>query len=612
MRILLTILLSFLLHTVAAQNIAVTEIPSLGKLPVNAIHRIFQDSEGYMWYGTVNGLCRDDGYHVEVFRSDIYTPGLLDNNLIGCIAEDKEGKIWFGTDKGAYVLDKQDYSISPVCDSRVRGAYIYRIDVTSDGNIWISVMGSTLCFNSDALFLKEFTIVSEEKKRHIVGFCEDRKGNILVTYSDGKIYFLDSEKGCFKPYSTGNSRGHLGMILQDKDEDYYWIATWDDGIVRFNPQASALDSIYLYQPLPLVDDRTSDNCFLYIAQDNHFGYIWGTTSKSIVAYSKDKKGNLQQVSLPNLFPVSNKMLNEVVKDQHGNLWVSAFDQPSFILHFTNDLPTNHAMHSLRREINGNPAIMALVDSGEGTMWISQERTGLCLYNLLNDEVSFFTDFTETRNLPFGAIKIMSESNLKNSAWIVPVSSKVAYRMRRKEMKMEFITKIDLSETIPLGAIQTVLESHSGRFLWLGGATELYRYDLMKGQLDTTFKEFGSVTSIIESSNEEYWVATSDKGFYRINKDLSITNYPIMHHFSSVTLTSDNLVWLGSDEGAIYSFNPLNNELIDHSQQCGLKGDMVNQLMADVFNHIWIHTNQKVIEFNPRNKSFKTYQTTDAS
>ena len=40
-----------------------------------------RDSEGYMWYGTVNGLCRDDGYHVKVFRSDIETPGLLEDNF---------------------------------------------------------------------------------------------------------------------------------------------------------------------------------------------------------------------------------------------------------------------------------------------------------------------------------------------------------------------------------------------------------------------------------------------------------------------------------------------------------------------------------------------------
>ena len=83
-------------------------------MPVNAIHRIYQDREGYIWYGTVNGLCRDDGYQVQVFRSDFNRRGLLANNLVECITEDGDGCIWFGTDKGAYRMSKRDYRVEPV------------------------------------------------------------------------------------------------------------------------------------------------------------------------------------------------------------------------------------------------------------------------------------------------------------------------------------------------------------------------------------------------------------------------------------------------------------------------------------------------------------------
>lgn len=69
-------------------KIAVRPIPLLDKLPVKAIHRIFQDSDGYMWYGTFNGLCRYDGYNIDVFRSDIFTPNLLRDNYITYIVED--------------------------------------------------------------------------------------------------------------------------------------------------------------------------------------------------------------------------------------------------------------------------------------------------------------------------------------------------------------------------------------------------------------------------------------------------------------------------------------------------------------------------------------------
>lgn len=98
MQLLCLLIFSPLLH---AQDIVVREIPSLDKLPVNAIHRIFQDSDGYMWYGTFNGLCRNDGYNIRVFRSDLYHPGLLSDNYITYISEDHDKKIWFGTMKEA-------------------------------------------------------------------------------------------------------------------------------------------------------------------------------------------------------------------------------------------------------------------------------------------------------------------------------------------------------------------------------------------------------------------------------------------------------------------------------------------------------------------------------
>lgn len=87
----LIILLLFSLST-KAQEIVVRNIPALNNLPVNAIHRIFQDSDGYMWYGTTDGLCRYDGYNIRLFRSDLNHPGLLVDNSISFISEDKEKK----------------------------------------------------------------------------------------------------------------------------------------------------------------------------------------------------------------------------------------------------------------------------------------------------------------------------------------------------------------------------------------------------------------------------------------------------------------------------------------------------------------------------------------
>ena len=153
MQLLCLLIFSPLLH---AQDIVVREIPSLDKLPVNAIHRIFQDSDGYMWYGTFNGLCRNDGYNIRVFRSDLYHPGLLSDNYITYISEDHDKKIWFGTMKGGYILDKATCRITPMDLQECSDKNVFTINVTRDGSIWVSMHGVLFRFKADGTLIKRY------------------------------------------------------------------------------------------------------------------------------------------------------------------------------------------------------------------------------------------------------------------------------------------------------------------------------------------------------------------------------------------------------------------------------------------------------------------------
>ena len=63
----------------------------------STIEDIFQDSEGYIWYGTEDGLCCDDGYAIHTYRSDFRSPNLMSSNQVTCITEDKHGRIWLKT-----------------------------------------------------------------------------------------------------------------------------------------------------------------------------------------------------------------------------------------------------------------------------------------------------------------------------------------------------------------------------------------------------------------------------------------------------------------------------------------------------------------------------------
>ena len=112
------------------------------RLSSNSVIRTFNDSEGYIWFGTKDGLCRFDGYDIKIFRSSAFTPGRLTNNEIQSIAEDNERKIWVGTIEGVNILDKKNFSISVLKNDLIRKERINSITKDFEGNMWIGTSSS--------------------------------------------------------------------------------------------------------------------------------------------------------------------------------------------------------------------------------------------------------------------------------------------------------------------------------------------------------------------------------------------------------------------------------------------------------------------------------------
>ena len=129
-----TVLLFIFLFSLQTKAQSVIEWPRTDHLPVHAENHMYQDREGYMWYGTIDGLCRDDGYTIETFSSRSY-PALA-NNYILHITEDTKGRLWLGTKNGVYLLDKRTYRMSPLPELEIKPSHtclLLQTDVFTSG-----------------------------------------------------------------------------------------------------------------------------------------------------------------------------------------------------------------------------------------------------------------------------------------------------------------------------------------------------------------------------------------------------------------------------------------------------------------------------------------------
>lgn len=609
MKYILTFILSFLSFLVCSQNITITDIPTIDQLPVNAIHRVFRDSEGYMWYGTVNGLCRDDGYHVKVFRSDIETPGLLEDNLVECIAEDKKGNIWFGTDKGVYILDKSDYSVHPMDRERLKNIPVMYLYATSDGYMWLSYRSILAKYDINGQLVKEYPLRNKYGRTTISGFCESRNHEIIISVWNGRVYHLDKEKDEFVPYPDKMRRQNPTVMVQDNEQDYFWLAL-GDGVVRFDPSAPE-DSMFVYSEIPVNAAGEEDGVILSLVQDDKLGYIWLTTGHDFMSLQIQPDKTLKQLKFQTgLLPV-NHMLVEVLKGR-GCLWVSAFDRPSFIVHLMDNMTKDYALPALADRVNRSPAVMALCDDGDGMMWMMQERTGLVLYDLKQDKVKIYSDFPELVSLSLDNGREMARARINNGIWVAKDLNRLVYGMTRKGMEMYLEDLIDLNGQVESNATVTKLYEDSHGILWIGLNKGLCSYDVRQKRIKQVYPDVGHVMGIVENKEGLIWICTQDNGLFQTTADEKLRSFKLDKNFSCLSIAPDWILWLGTCDGGVYSYDPSENKLVSYNEACGMNGNQVNQIVADAYNHIWIDTNQKLIEFNPRNGSFRTYLTTDGS
>jgi AraC-like DNA-binding protein/sugar lactone lactonase YvrE len=177
-----------------AQQQRKLSLPRLEQLSSQRVTQVIQDAEGFLWYATEGGgVCRDDGYQIMVFRSDAEHPDLLGSNNVASIAEADSMHIIIGTYHGAYLLDKQDYSIrrlTEVDDKRVDDIIISR-----DGHWWLTSNKKIYEYDGGKL-LKTYRLGD----KYIFRLREDSLGQIWAREWEGGQFRLEKER--FVPVTT--------------------------------------------------------------------------------------------------------------------------------------------------------------------------------------------------------------------------------------------------------------------------------------------------------------------------------------------------------------------------------------------------------------------------
>jgi len=610
---------------VKSQNISVSQLPILDQLPSNSVHRIFQDSEGYIWFGTPEGLCRYDGYRIKVFRSNIYSPNLFTCNEISCIAEDNNDNLWIGTLEGLSIINRNTYQIKAHPDTLLQSMAIRDILIGSDSTIWVGASNAVYRYNPDFSRKKIYTHNPNDSKSIPNGginkLFEDSYHNIWLTLWEKGLHKYDQKSDRFIQYPNIGSTNNPFKIFQD-NQNNYWIGTWNDGLYKFKPNTEN-DDLYTQITIPKTNSSDEEKTFFSFAQDDNSEYIWAMSLSGLHAFYYNDNNEIKEVNLKNTLKNTNNIFSEITKDKHGSLWIGAFSEGVFKIDFNKPFIKNFPIEVISKNIGIAPSFTSTLEDYEGDIWINQNRFGLCIYSpqkkqfTLHSEIEQLKQINEIKN-----INCFHMIEKKHEVWFANTLNSKIFRFHKEDGLITYLNYFDLSQSSNKPGIPQLFYTDKQSNTWIGTTTGLfYKKNHNKEPILIT-DNLGYVTAITQDANDNMWVSTKNSGIYHfkhpktlINSSTKLTfekynNQLLSNHIQSIKADHSGKIWIGTKEGKLLCLDNSTKLIYDETLKCGLSGQAILDIVIDKYNHVWLSTYKNIIEFNPTNKAFYMYSQSD--
>lgn len=612
---LITCLQFFFIGNLMAGQIVVEPMPLSDRLPSNSVQRIFQDKEGFIWLGTLDGLCRYDAYNMLIFRSGINNSSLLTNNEITYITEDNGNRLLVGTKKGLNIVDKETYRITQIPNNEVLDQEIRSILVDADGNIWIGTLKWVYRFTSDFTSWKKFD--HELPITSVNSIFQDHQKNIWVSLWSEGVHKYKPEENNFERQTRVGDRNNPFKFFRD-NEGRYWLCTWGDGLFRFYPE-NQNGEMFIHIDITSHGKAIDEKRYFSIVQDGKYGYIWLMSSAGVSAILIDDEEKVVEIDVTSVFKEYNNIFSEFICDKSGNIWIAAFGEGLLTLNMDKPFITNYTLSSIKEKTGFSTNVSALYEDNDGDLWINQNRWGLGIYSPEKNEVCFFHEFPSFNNLAgLDYINCISGFN-DDEVWLGPESQAYIYVVRKQNGVPVLFRMYNLKEVTPVSGNPRYFFQDSKQNVWIATTNGLLVKPKGKEDIQTTDFHISGISGMTEDQNGNIWVSTDNNGVYQLKVGKILDRLPLEFvHFTQANgkLASNNIgtisvdvngdIWMGSNEGHIIRYSSSGGYFENLSHLFDILKEGILNITVDNVGHIWISTNKRIVEYNPENHGLMVY------
>jgi len=602
-------------------------------LPQGTVHATLQDSQGFIWLATEDGLVRYDGHELLRYSYSRTNNNGLPGNFINQVVEDSRHDLWVAVKDGGLARWNRASDRFTVYRHDARNPASLSSDAVSalvidrEGKVWIGTSDAGI----DVLEPSSGHIEQLRQGREptslrddaILALTVDRAGNLWAGTAHG-LDRWDAARRIFIHYrlDDGNSGasagGQIAQILEDQHGSF-WVATFDRGLMELDA-AGHLTRSFHHQAQG-GGSLSSDDVRAVL--EDQAGHLWIGTAEGLDLLDRSS-GRIDHYAQDPGDPESlrDSSIISLYQDQAGLVWIGT--KSGGVSRWN---PHSWELGGHRPEWLGGKLVTAFAEAPDRKVWIASLGGGVVEFDADTGQALDIDTLMGHHNaLPDPRVMSLREDH-RGVLWIGTMGSGLlelaAGRLRA------IAVKGGDPHALSAAGIMTIYEARDG-LIWIGTyGGGLNVLDPTTGRVrQLPFASAGpgavssaNVSAITADSHDNYWIGTDGGGLDLARPDGTVTKAYRHDPSDPTTLPANTVysvlvdrkdrVWVATDGGGLAEVlgNPAVPESIHFraiTREDGLSSDSVYGLVADARDRLWLSGNSGLMSFDPASGAIKTY------
>jgi len=615
--LIIQIVFAFLFSLPASSQIASNQftfdiLSQENGLPNNQIQCIYQDSRGWMWIGTSQGLSRYDGYSFVNYIPNPNDSNSLSGNLVRVIKEHKNGDLLVGTENGGLnVFDRKKLSFSKPLrnyeEFKLREISVNAIETDKTGCTWIGTDFNI--FKIDTLgklisFAPNYKSADFVFEGNYVRNLQFDKADKLWIGTNNGVYIYNKANNEIEKFDLPfeeNQNKEIWEIYLD-DEGLLWIGTYSSGVFLVDPFSKKIQAIHL------TPENKRSETVKTIAKGN-FGEYWIGTRGGLYAYSKSKGvTGFYRHDERNPRSLSNNSILSVFNDNHGETWIGTrgglnlLAKSKQVFHNFTALPgDNHYLNS--------GAVYAFWIDENKNIWVGTEDGGINIYNPATGTYKYLMYNDKNSNsVSQNCIKAFQEDG-KGNLWVGTFLGGIDVIDLNTGKFTHFKHNPENSTTLSDNRVWDICRDRNGD-IWVATSRGIDKYN----KDSNSFRHFPQISGeeqvnwINPDSNGNIWFGSINEIIVFNPEENKIKRY--FEHTRSMFEDSKNRIWITTFDKGIVNYNVENGALRYFNESNGLSNNQAFCIEEDNENNLWISTSNGLSKFNTEKEFFQNFTSKD--